>query len=311
MRVESPFHEGELQVQTRVGALEQGRRNGRAISDTIVKGAVSFIEQQPMVVMGSVDPQANIWASVLVGHRGFMQVPDERTVQFDLAKAARNEQDPFWRNVDSDPRVGMLAIELSTRRRFRLNGRVTQTEPGRFSVSVEEAFPNCPMYIQRREITSQLDQATRGKNPSAEARRGQSLDLARQDLITSSDTFFVASGHSDRGVDVSHRGGNAGFVRVLDDETLRIPDYSGNNLYNTLGNFIVNPRAGLVFLDFERSRTLQLTGRPEIQWELDDPRNQTGGTKRYWDFHVERWLELELPYTLEWEFLDASAHNPV
>ena len=81
-------------------------------------------------------------------------------------------------------------------------------------------------------------------------------------------------------------------------------------MYNTLGNFIVNPRAGLVFLDFERSQTLQLIGRPEILWELDDPQQETGGTKRYWDFHIEHWLQLDLPHTIEWDFLDYSPHNP-
>ncbi len=94
MRIESPYHEGELLAQQRVGAAEEGRRNGRAIADTIIKGAFNFIEQQPMVVLGSVDPQANIWASVLVGRPGFLRVPDERTVEFDLAQTPRNAQDP-------------------------------------------------------------------------------------------------------------------------------------------------------------------------------------------------------------------------
>ena len=124
MRIESPFHEGELSAQQRVGVVEEGRRNGRAIADTIVKGAFHFIEQQPLVVLGSVDPQANIWASVLIGRPGFMRVPDERTVEFDLTQTARNAQDPFWANIDPDPRVGMLLIEFSTPGGFASMGRL-------------------------------------------------------------------------------------------------------------------------------------------------------------------------------------------
>ncbi len=307
MRIESPYHEGELRAQQRAGEVENGKRNGRAIADTIVKGAFSFIEQQPMVVLGSVDPQADIWASVLVGRPGFLRVPDERTVEFDLAQTARNAQDPFWVNIDRDPRMGMLLIELSTRRRFRINGRIVRTTPEHLSVAVDEAYPNCPKYIQRRHITRQ---GVKGPSFSAGPREGHLLEPPQQTLITSSDTFFVASGHPARGVDVSHRGGKPGFIRVLNNSTLRIPDYTGNSMYNTLGNFTVNPRAGLVFLDFERSQTLQLIGRPEILWELDDPQQETGGTKRYWDFHIERWLQLDIPHTMEWDFLDYSPHNP-
>ena len=170
-----------------------------------------------------------------------------------------------------------------------------------------EAYPNCPKYIQRRDITGQ---ALNGTSSSAGPREGRLLEPTQQTLITSSDTFFVASGHPDRGVDVSHRGGNPGFIRILNNEKLRIPDYTGNSMYNTLGNFIVNPRAGLLFLDFERSQTLQLIGRPEVLWELDDPQHETGGTRRYWDFHIERWLQLDIPHTLKWNLLDYSPHNP-
>ncbi len=307
MRIESPYHEGELLAQQRAGEVENGKRNGRAIADTILKGAFNFIEQQPMVVLGSVDPQANLWASVLVGRPGFLRVPDERTVEFDLAQTARNAQDPFWVNIGRDPRVGMLLIELSTRRRLRINGRIARTAPERLSVAVDEAYPNCPKYIQRRHITGQV---VKGPGFSAGPREGHLLEPSQQALVTSSDTFFVASGHPARGVDVSHRGGQPGFLRVLNNRTLRIPDYTGNSMYNTLGNFIANPHAGLVFLDFERSQTLQLIGRPEILWELDDPQQETGGTKRYWDFHIEGWLQLDLPHTLEWDFFDYSPHNP-
>ena len=70
MRIENPYHEGELSVQERLGLLAEGERNARAISDTIVKGAFKFIGQQPMLVLASIDPEGNLWASVLAGKPG-------------------------------------------------------------------------------------------------------------------------------------------------------------------------------------------------------------------------------------------------
>lgn len=134
---------------------------------------------------------------------------------------------------------------------------------------------------------------------------------ARVTIQPSADTLFVASAHPTRGVDTSHRGGNPGFVEILNDQSLRIPDYTGNSMFNTLGNLVVNPQAGLLFLDFDRNRTLQLTGQATIQWHLERSLDTTGGTYRYWDFAIEQWLETELPQLLHWEFLDYSPHNPI
>lgn len=97
---------------------------------------------------------------------------------------------------------------------------------------------------------------------------------------------------------------------MLNDRKIRILDYLGNNMFNTLGNFAANPRAGLLFLDFDSNRTLQLVGQPVIQWELDDSLDETGSTRRYWDLEIERWLETDLLCRLKWEFLDYSPQNP-
>ncbi len=307
MRLENPYHEGELFVQERLGEIDEGGRNGRAISDSILKGALKYIEQQRLAVFGSVDQEANVWASVLTGNPGFMRAPDERTVEVDLTQTAQNQEDPFWTNIEHNPQVGMLVIDLGTRRRLRINGRISQTSQEQLRLAVTESYPNCPKYIQRRRVTARMAGAT---SPASEPRHGDSLKPDQQAFIRSADTFFVASAHIERGVDASHRGGSPGFIRVLSDRKIRVPDFVGNRMFNTLGNFTVNPHAGLVFLDFERSRTLQLIGRPEIRWSLDDPENETGGTRRYWDFELTRWLETNLTTELKWEFLDSSPENP-
>ena len=309
MKIANPYHEGELRIQQLDGVLQQAQGSGRVITDTIIKGALKFIAQQPMAVLGSVDHDQNVWASILFGRPGFMTAPDDKTVEFDLSQAGINQGDPFWANIEQNPRVGSLLIELATRRRLRINGEASRTSADRLQLhlAVAESYPNCPKYIQRRQMTIQ---ALEGPNTNSMRHDGDALGVAQQTLVAGADTFFVASAHPQRGVDASHRGGPPGFVNVLDERTLRIPDYVGNSMFNTLGNFSANPRAGLVFLDFDQSRTLQLIGRPEILWDQDDAEGKTGGTRRFWLLQVERWREMALPATLQWEFLDYSPFNP-
>ena len=307
MRLESPYHAGELLVQERVGVLSEGASNSRVIQDSIVRGALRFLSQQPMAILGSLDQDQNVWASVLMGKPGFMQAGDERTVTFDRTPIMHNPHDPFWDNITQHPEVGMLVIELASRRRLRVNGRITRVSDDLLHLHVRESYPNCPKYIQRRQMTT-LGNGT--DSPPLILERGDVLGSNHQALIIQADTFFVASAHPERGVDASHRGGNPGFVTVVDQRTLRIPDYLGNSMFNTLGNFVVNPRAGLIFLDLKSHRTLQLIGRPEILYHVDDPAGETGGTQRYWQFHLDRWLEIGPSPQFAGALLDYSPHNP-
>ena len=306
MRLENPFHEGELLVQQQAGETVKGEQNGRIIADSIPKAALKFIEQQSMVVLGSVDEQS-IWASILFGNAGFIRAIDSQTVEIDLKQVIENLEDPFWTNIERENRIGMLVIELETRRRLRINGKIARTTSDKLSLQVLESYPNCPKYIQRRHLSFKVD---RDSQESSKAKTGRVLTLQQQKWIESADTFFVASYHSSRGVDVSHRGGNPGFIQISDRQTLRIPDYDGNGMFNTLGNLIIDPRAGLIFIDFERSRTLQLSGRATVLWDLENHDHPTGGTKRYWNFKIEQWLETDLPILFNCEFLDYSPHNP-
>ena len=258
MKIETPYHEGELQVQERVGVLEEGAQNSRVIQDSIIKGALRFIGQLPMAVFGSLDQEHNVWASVFIGKPGFMQAEDKRTVNFNLTGIMHNADDPFWVNIQENQKVGMLAIELASRRRLRINGKISRISDNHLRLHVEESYPNCPKYIQRRYLTSshnEIDVAL----PVSE--HGKVLGDPQREIITKADTFFVASVHPERGVDASHRGGNPGFVTIVNDRTLRIPDYQGNSMFNTLGNFTANPRAGLIFPDLEIGRTLQVIGQ--------------------------------------------------
>ena len=310
MRIQDPFHEGELLVQQEAGERAKGEQNGRIIADSIIKGAFKFIEQQSMVILGSVDDR-NIWASILLGHPGFIRAVDPQTVEFDLKQAFINYSDRLWTNIDRENRIGMLVIELASRRRLRINGAITKTPSNKLQLQVLESYPNCPKYIQRRQLSLNASAKPR---QSGKSQSGQILTSEQEEFIRSADTFFIASFHATRGVDVSHRGGNPGFIRVStvnrisDRQVLRIPDYIGNGMFNTLGNLATNPRAGLIFIDFQHSRTLQLVGRADILWDVEDPEHPSG-TERYWDFKIEQWSETDLPVAINCEFLDYSPYN--
>ena len=300
------FHEGELAVQQRADASAQGRNSGRMIADAIIPGAIKFVKKQPLLVVGSVDADDGLWASIVVGEPGFMEA-EPRDVEIDLSRTLQAPSDPLWKNIEHNPQVGLLVIDLRTRARLRVNGNVDFRAADRMHIAVEQAYPNCPQYIQRRNV--RID-AGRIDSSADCSNTGSKLTESQQDWIAEADTLFVASAHPSRGVDASHRGGHPGFIQVVGPSELRIPDYSGNGMFNTLGNFHVNPRAGLVIPDFEDGKTLQLTGRAEIVWDQDDSTNETGGTGRYWSFKIDRWIENENSLPGSFEFLDYSPHNP-
>ncbi len=304
--IDSPFHNDELAVQQRANAAEQASNSARMINDRIPGGAMKFVEQQTMAVIGSLDQQGRVWASVLFGNKGFIKPSGDQCISIDRARGWRSPGDPLWENILHTPDVGMLFIELSTRRRLRVNGKLHKAAEHRYELKVEQAYPNCPKYIHRRELVIYPRQLSLCNAQL----KGKALPDAQRQLIRSADTFFVASASAERSVDASHRGGQPGFVQFEDAQTLRIPDYPGNGMFNTLGNFESYPSAGLVFIDFAESRVLQLTGKPTILWDQDESNEETGGTRRFWRFVVSEWREMAIQADLQWQYIDASPFNP-
>ncbi len=304
--VSGPWHEGERAIQARLGVRERMDRVGpRNIRSFMPDQHRIFFAQLPFLVVGSVDRQGWPWASLLAGPPGFAKSPDDKTLHIATQPVTG---DPLAESLVAGAPLGILGIELPTRRRNRMNGRIAELDAQGFTVAVEQSFGNCPQYIQRREYVWAAPPA----HP-ASAEPFTALDPAARQLITTADTAFVASASraedpaTPRGADVSHRGGRPGFIGIADD-ALVVPDYSGNRFFNTLGNLLVNPRAGLLFLDFERGDLLQITGRTEIVW--DGPEVQAfKGAERLWRFYPShgRWLRGALP--LRFEFGDLSPNN--
>jgi predicted pyridoxine 5'-phosphate oxidase superfamily flavin-nucleotide-binding protein len=298
----SVYHPGELSVQERAGGREIAARMGRSISSTIPPPARNFVRSQPLVVIGSVDASQRVWASLLTGVPGFMQAVDEHTVRINARSAVG---DPLGDNLAANSAVGLVAIEFATRRRMRLNGKAEVGADGSITIHAQQVYANCPKYIQARRWRARPPEA----HSKPTVQRQTTLAEDQQQWIREADTFFVASHHPENGADASHRGGRPGFVRVLNAHQLVWPDYSGNTMFQTLGNIAVNPQAGLLFIAFTRERTLQITGRARILWDQERIA-EFAGAERLVEFDVDEVVEIDGAHSLEWRFLDYSPENP-
>lgn len=267
-----------------------------------------FYGQLPFLVVGAVDAQGDPWAGVIEGSPGFVDSPDPRTLTIHQPPA---KGDPLLNCLQQpNAAVGLLGIELHTRRRNRMNGNVAAISPTAWSVTVGQAFGNCPQYIQDRAFSFACEP---GQPYEGQVETMVALDAAAAKTIALADTFFVASAHPGdaanpgMSVDVSHRGGKPGFVR-RDGDVLTIPDFAGNLHFNTLGNLLINPKAGLVFVDFETGDLLQLTGSTELV--LDGAEIATfQGAERLWRFRVARVVRRRGVLALRWRLRGFSPNS--
>ena len=304
----SPWHAGERQLQESVGVAQQMEHFGRkVVRDYMPDQHRSFYSQLPYLVVGAVDQNGIPWATLIEGPPGFVHSPDPRSLQLDRLPG---DGDPVKPALGMGAAVGLLGIDLKTRRRNRMNGNINTVSSDGVGVSVVHAFGNCPQYIQLRSV----EPVSVGRASSdVAAKRLHELDDAAAQMIRQADTFFLASyvdlegDSSKRSVDVSHRGGNPGFVRV-EGNVLTIPDFAGNLHFNTLGNLLLNPKAGLVFVDFSSGDVLQVAGRTELI--LEGPQIAAfQGAERLWTLTVEHVVLRRAVLALRWVFEGFSPNS--
>lgn len=282
---DSPFHRGEQILQQRLGVRDKMERFGRqVIRDQLPAQHRDFYAQLPFIFVGHADNEGWPWASMLFDEPGFIASNDARKLHI---KAAPVAGDPLAAAWQVGTRLGLLGIELRTRRRNRMAAHITGVTAEGIELGIDQAFGNCPQYIQGRELLALDPQSL----PPPDIKSINSLSGEARALIENSDTFFVASykaadsGQSSDGADVSHRGGKPGFI-LIEGNTLIIPDYLGNNHFNTLGNFHETPKAGLLFVDFEGGHLLTLTGRVDLLWDSDQTQ-YFAGAERLWKFYLD------------------------
>ncbi|WP_136657741.1 pyridoxamine 5'-phosphate oxidase family protein [Nitratireductor sp. XY-223] len=293
----SPFHDGEQAVQERLGArgIETWARH--AIRDHMPEQHRSFYAALPHLVVAARDAQGRPWATVLTGRDGFVRSPDPRRLAIDARPPSGDALEHAFKDGDD---IGILGIEFTTRRRNRINGRLATSTATGLEIDVEQTFGNCPQYIHARG-----PQYVDGHRAGA-PRRGRTLTDRQMAFIATADTLFIASGYRGLGdnpaygMDASHRGGEAGFVEVIDGKRIRFPDYAGNNRYNSIGNITLDPRAGLLFVDFATGSMLQLTGRAFVEWNAAQTEN-TPETGRAVTLEIEEVVALPHALPLHWD----------
>ncbi|MEV5966566.1 pyridoxamine 5'-phosphate oxidase family protein [Kribbella sp. NPDC051952] len=261
-----------------------------------------WMERSPLLALGTVDRTGRIWTTVLGGRAGVIK-PIAAGV-LGLSSSAhldpRGEGDPGWTAFDpvlealfsstQDGRVvdhaggklvAGLAMNLEERTRVKLAGRMlrgvvlanaaetTETEPQdptrvdvQMALAIEETLGNCPKYLNRKAVW------THEASPRLVS---DSLPLPDEavELIGKADIFFLSSRYGAESMDTNNRGGAPGFVRVFSNSadegvSLVYPEYSGNRLFQTLGNLQTDPAVGITFPDFETGDVLYLTGRAEV-----------------------------------------------
>jgi len=273
------FHIGELQAQ----ALAGFSSSAAAIRDYMPDQHRSFFEALKFVLLATLDEVGAPVATVLASKSGVLTSPDERTLQL---QTAIDPDDLVLSRLQAGRVVGMLGIDFRTRRRNRANGIVHSIDSESIDVRVLQSFGNCPKYIHVRDVAVH----TPLHDKAITLQTLTNLDTAARDAIQEASTAFVAttSGRdvAAGGVDISHRGGESGFIKV-DGDTLMVPDYLGNRYFNTLGNMLLEPRAALLLVDFRNGDLLHLQGTTEIQWQ-SSRLTEFKGAERLWCFHIEK-----------------------
>jgi predicted pyridoxine 5'-phosphate oxidase superfamily flavin-nucleotide-binding protein len=227
----------------------------KAIHSAVPEAAGVFLRERRLVVLATADAENRPWASLLKGPAGFARRVDEHTIRIDALPVPG---DPMAMNLRTGSLAGIMAPDLATRRRIRVNGRLEKMDGG-ILIHVDQAYSNCPKYIQLREHEREVT----GTRPRL-VERSSSLLPGQIEWIRRADTFFIATLVPGEGADASHRGGMPGFVTVENGELIW-PDYPGNAMFNSLGNIVKYPRAGILVPDFTKGSTLQLTGRAAIE----------------------------------------------
>ncbi|RZL01790.1 MAG: flavin-nucleotide-binding protein [Rubrivivax sp.] len=284
----SPFHPGEQQLQSLTGVREVMETRGRQmIRDHMPDQHRDFFATLPFIVIGALDAQGHPWATVMAGPPGFMDSPDARLLRLNAGLLA---EDPLASHWQAGMQLGLLGIQPHTRRRNRMNGVLTRVDEAGATVAVRQSFGNCPKYIQPREAVWVPDAMPPLTGPACQA-EGAQLSPRAQAIVEQADTFFIASASPNasardvdrsEGVDVSHRGGLSGFVKLRQDvegSWLTVPDYTGNFMFNTLGNIVSNPKVGLLFMDFATGALLWLQGLAQVEHDSPEQAEHAGALR--------------------------------
>ncbi|KAF2718413.1 oxidoreductase-like protein [Polychaeton citri CBS 116435] len=282
-----PWHDGEREMRSAMRAPETDNPTVPALSPQLA----NHMQIAPLLAVGTLDADNRPWTTLWGGDSNFARPLGGGIVG--IRTVVTGQHDPVVENlVGKDPTgevvrgsgrgrmVSGLTIDLETRKRVKLFGRMIAGALGtreddeqragddgsssaeiQLVLKIEQSLGNCPKYLNKKHI---VPAASRPSLLSASPQ----LPQRAADLLANTDLFFISSSNHTYDMDTNHRGGPAGFVRVVSNDksgaVICYPEYSGNRLYQTLGNLKVNPLAGICVPDFDNGDMLFLTGRTEV-----------------------------------------------
>ena len=254
-------------MQERAGEVALADRVGGGIGERVPPAAADFLAEREMVVVAARAPGGQVWVTLLTGPEGFADAPDEGTVV--VARRSGGGRPPAAGAGAGHPHA-RSGCSPSTRPPAAACGSTASPppRPRALTIATTQVFANCPKYIRPRRVVAHRPDDPASAPVAPAARTGAALTAEQRAWVSGADTFFVGTADVDGAADASHRGGAPGFVHVVGDDRLRIPDYRGNSMYMTLGNVERQPAAGLLFVDWEGGSTLQLTGEVTVDHDL-------------------------------------------
>lgn len=302
------FHEGEIRLQETVGMRERVERMGEMmLRDHLIDQHREFFSGLQYCFVSVSNKNGQPRAIIITGAQAFLSTPDEKTLRIDLKTSDAGRALKAAAIGDT---IGVLGIDLSNRRRNRLHGRIAQMNDEYIDIRVVQSYGNCPKYISIRQLSAPFR--------VVEVPASQERTMPTQDdlaLITSADTFFIASAYHGpdeavyTGADINHRGGQPGFIHIDDAQRLTVPDYRGNNLFNTLGNLLVNPLTQLLFVNFDNGDLLHLTGTAEIILDAEEISHYPEAIRLLRiSINAIKFSPAQIP--LRWEHIEGSPYNP-
>ena len=248
MRADDPFHADERALQERMGVREHARQRGAvSIRPFMLEQHQRFFESLPLAFVATLDHVGHPQAHALGGRPGML-----RAVTPTLLVLHDTAIEHALHSVRPGAPLGLLGIDFTNGRRNRAIGVVERHDGDGLALHVTHSFGNCSRHIHVRRPDSVVATATTAIDPRT--------------LVETAVTFFIASRSAELdpsrggGVDISHRGGEPGFVRWADHDTVFFDDVPGNNFFNTLGNIASDPRVSLLFIDFNSGRQLHIAG---------------------------------------------------
>jgi len=257
---------------------------GNPNSPFLSPGAGYMIQGAPLLALGTLDDQDRPWTTIWGGDPGFGRpvaknvigvktVVDRRFDPVVEALLGGADEGEIVREEGDGRMVGGLTIDLESRMRVKLHGHMIagamegngDGEKGvakaQLVVSINKSVGNCPKYLNSKRIIP----FTPKPRLVSDSPKLPPEALA---LLEKADMFFMSSSDGAEDVDTNHRGGPAGFVRLISNDesgaVIVYPEYSGNRMYETLGNLKMNPLAGITVPDFDTGDVLYMTGKTEI-----------------------------------------------